>query len=111
VVVCGDTAFGFNAMEMETAVRHEIAVIIIVVNNEGNCGALMQKTFFPAGVDRVTMFQPDIRYETIMSAFGGHAEFVDRPEQLKAALKRSITSGKAACVNVQVDPNAPYPTD
>jgi 2-hydroxyacyl-CoA lyase 1 len=111
VVVCGDTAFGFNAMEMETAVRHEVALIIIVVNNEGNCGALMQKTFFPAGGERVTMFQPDIRYETIMSAFGGHAEFVDRPEQLKAALKRSITSGKAACVNVQVDPYAPYPKD
>jgi 2-hydroxyacyl-CoA lyase 1 len=111
VVICGDTAFGFNAMEMETALRHRAAVIIIVVNNEGNCGALMQKAFCTSGGDRVTMFQPDIRYENIMSAFGGHAEFVDRPEQLQPALKRAIASGKAACVNVQVDPYAPYPTD
>ena len=111
VVICGDTAFGYNAMEMETAMRHAVAVIIIVVNNEGNCGALMQKTFSPAGGERVTMFQPDIRYENIMRVFGGHAEFVNRPEQLQPALRRAMTSGKAACVNVRVDPNAPYPRD
>jgi 2-hydroxyacyl-CoA lyase len=111
VVICGDTAFGFNAMEMETALRHGAAVIIIVVNNEGNCGALMQKAFCTSGGERITMFQPDIRYENIMSAFGGHAEFVDRPEQLQPALSRAVASGKAACVNVQVDPYAPYPPD
>ena len=111
VVICGDTAFGFSAMEMETALRHGVAVIIIVVNNEGNCGALMQKAFCTSGGERVTMFQPDIRYENIMTAFGGHAEFVDRPEQLRSALTRAVESGKAACVNVQVDPYASYPTD
>ena len=110
VVICGDTAFAFNAMEMETAVRHGIAIIIIVVNNEGNCGALMQKSF-PAGGERITMFQPGIRYESIMGAFGGQAEFVDHPEQLQPALKRAMASGKPACINVQVDPYAPYPGD
>lgn len=110
MVICGDTAFAFNAMEMETAVRHGIAIIIIVVNNEGNCGALMQKSF-PAGGERITMFQPGIRYESIMGAFGGQAEFVDHPEQLQPALKRAMASGKPACINVQVDPYAPYPGD
>ena len=57
------------------------------------------------------MYEPGIRYEKIMSAFGGHGEFVDRPEQLQPALRRAIASGKAACVNVQVDPYAPYPKD
>ncbi|HEY2917455.1 MAG TPA: thiamine pyrophosphate-binding protein [Candidatus Binatia bacterium] len=111
IVICGDTAFGFNAMDMETAVRHGVAVIIVVVNNDGNCGALMQKTYFHGGGERITMYQPGIQYEAIMRAFGGHAEFVDRPEQLKLALTRAVASGKAACVNVQVDPNAPYPRD
>jgi thiamine pyrophosphate-dependent acetolactate synthase large subunit-like protein len=97
-------------MEMETAVRHGIPIIIIVVNNEGNCGALMQKSF-PAGGERITMFQPGIRYESIMGAFGGQTEFVDHPEQLQPALKRAMASGKPACINVQVDPYAPYPSD
>jgi thiamine pyrophosphate-dependent acetolactate synthase large subunit-like protein len=111
VVICGDTAFGFNAMDLETAVRHGVAVIIVVVNNEGNCGALMQKAFFPADGERVTMFQPDIHYENIMRAFGGHAEFVDRPEQLRPALERSAAQNMPACINVRVDPYAAYPQD
>jgi thiamine pyrophosphate-dependent acetolactate synthase large subunit-like protein len=111
VVISGDAAFGFNVMDMETAVRHGAAVIIIVVNNEGNCGALMQKAFFPATAERVTTFQPGIRYETIMSAFGGYGEFVDRPQQLEPALRRAMESGKASCINVRVDPYAPYPDD
>lgn len=49
------------------------------------------------------------RYEEIMDAFGGHAEFVVRPEQLQPALGRAMASGKAACINVEVDPHAPYP--
>ena len=57
------------------------------------------------------MFQPGIRYEAIMRAFGGHAEFVEHPEQLKPALERAVASGTAACINVQVDPYAPYPRD
>jgi thiamine pyrophosphate-dependent acetolactate synthase large subunit-like protein len=111
IAICGDAAFGFSAMDMETAVRHGVAVIIVVVNNDGNSGALMQKAFSSTGAERVTMYQPGIHYENIMRAFGGHGEFVDRPEQLKPALTRAVASGKSACVNVQVDPNAPYPRD
>jgi thiamine pyrophosphate-dependent acetolactate synthase large subunit-like protein len=111
IAICGDTAFAFSAMEMETAVRHKIAVIVVVVNNEGNTGAITQKTFFPGSEERITMFQPDIHYETIMRAFGGHAEFADRPEQLRPALERAVASGTAACINVRVDPYAPYPRD
>ena len=109
--VSGNTAFGFNAMDLETAVRHGVAVIVVVVNNEGNCGALMQKTFFPADGERVTMFQPGIRYENIMRVFGGHAEFVDRPEQLRPVLERSTEQNIPACINVRVDPYTAYPRD
>ena len=111
IAICGDTAFAFSAMEMETAVRHKIAVIVVVVNNDGNTGALMEKACFPSSPERVTMFQPDIHYEHIMRAFGGHGEFADRPEQLRPALERAAASGQAACINVRVDPYAPYPRD
>jgi thiamine pyrophosphate-dependent acetolactate synthase large subunit-like protein len=109
IVICGDTAFGFNAMDLETAVRHGIPLIVVVANNEGISGALTQKAFFPPDHERVTRFQPAIRYENIMGAFGGHAEFVDHPQQLKPALKRAVESGTAACINVRVDPYAAYP--
>jgi 2-hydroxyacyl-CoA lyase 1 len=111
VAICGDTAFAFNAMEMETAVRHKIPVVVIVVNNEGNTGALTQRMYYSQESERVTMFQPDIRYEQIVRAFGGHAEFIERPEQLRPALDRAVRCGSAACINVKVDPYAPYPRD
>ena len=111
VAICGDTAFAFNAMEMETAVRHKIPVVIVVVNNDGNCGGLTQRAFYPQEFERVTMFQPDIHYEALMRAFGGHAEYVERPDELKPAFKRAVASGKPACINVKVDPYAPYPAD
>jgi thiamine pyrophosphate-dependent acetolactate synthase large subunit-like protein len=71
----------------------------------------MQKAFFSADGERVTMFQPDIHYENIMAAFGGHAEFVDRPEQLRPALERSAAQNIPACINVRVDPYTAYPQD
>jgi 2-hydroxyacyl-CoA lyase 1 len=110
VIICGDTAFAFNPMELETAVRHNIPVIVIVANNDGNCGALMQKGF-PPNSESITMFQPGIRYDKIVGAFGAYGEYVEHPEELQPALNRAAASGKAACINVQVDPYAPYPTD
>ncbi|MGH8597805.1 MAG: thiamine pyrophosphate-dependent enzyme, partial [Gammaproteobacteria bacterium] len=93
-----------NAMEMETAVRLRIPIIVIVANNEGNGGERMQKAFYPESYpDRVTMFQPGVRYEEIMRAFGGHAELVEYPDQLKPALARAVESGVAACINVMIN--------
>jgi 2-hydroxyacyl-CoA lyase 1 len=111
LAICGDTAFAFNSMEMETAVRHKIPILIIVVNNDGNSGGLIQKALYPAEFERITMFEPGIHYEQIMRAFGGHGECVDAPEQMKPALDRSVRCGAAACINVRVDPYAPYPAD
>jgi len=111
VAICGDTAFGFSAMEMETAVRHSVPVIVVVVNNDGSSGALTQSALFPASDQRVTMYQADIHYENIARAFGGYAEHVERPEQIRPALERAQASGKAACINIRVDPHAPYPSE
>lgn len=110
IVISGDTAFGFNAMELETAIRYKIPIIVIIANNEGLSGGLMEKKLYPKDYpERVTMFQPEIRYERIIDAFGGHAEYVEQPEQLGAAVQRALASGLPACINVRVAPYAPYP--
>jgi thiamine pyrophosphate-dependent acetolactate synthase large subunit-like protein len=111
LAVCGDTGLGFSAMEMETAVRYQIPIIVVVVNNDGSSGALTQRALFPGSDQRVTMYEPDIHYESIMRAFGGHGEYVDHPDQLKPALARAVAAKKPACVNVKVDPHTPYPRD
>ena len=111
VALCGDTGLGFSAIEMETAVRYRIPIVVIVVNNDGNSGALTQSAFFPGSDQRVTMYQDNIHYDDIMRAFGGHGEYVDHPDQLKPALARALADKKTACLNVKVDSHAPYPRD
>jgi thiamine pyrophosphate-dependent acetolactate synthase large subunit-like protein len=108
VVVTGDMAFGIAAMEMETAVRHKIPIIVIVVNNDGGCATSVHKNLYPADHEPVAMFQPKLRYEKIMEACGGYAESVDQPEKIQPALRRAVESGIPACLNVYVDPNAPF---
>jgi len=42
----------------------------------------------------------------MVAGFGGHGEFVERPEDIAPALRRAIESGRPALVNVCVDPDA-----
>jgi thiamine pyrophosphate-dependent acetolactate synthase large subunit-like protein len=109
VVISGDFAFGLNAMEMETAVRLHVPVIVVVANNDGNGGAVSQRAYYPDCADPITMFGADIHYDQMMSAFGGHGEHVDRAEEIQPALRRAVESGLPACINVHIDPESPYP--
>ena len=108
VVVTGDMAFGIAAMEMETAMRHKIPIVVIVVNNNGGCAMEVHQNLYPPDHEPVAMFQPKIPYEKIMEAFGGYAESLDQPEQVQPALRRAVESGLPACLNVYVDPQASF---
>lgn len=108
VVISGDMAFGVSGMELETAVRCAVPLIVVVVNNEGLSGGLKELELYPPGHERVTMFEPGIRYEKIAEAFGARGEYVDHPEQLRPAIERALKSGKATCINVKVDPYEKY---
>jgi 2-hydroxyacyl-CoA lyase 1 len=91
----GDFAFGWNGMEIETAIRHQLPIVFVVANN-GSIGA---------GQPRSAGDGPSvIRYDKMMDAFGGHAEFVATPAELKPALQRAFASGRPALLNVAVLP-------
>jgi thiamine pyrophosphate-dependent acetolactate synthase large subunit-like protein len=91
----GDFAFGWNGMEIETALRHKLPVVFVVANN-GSIGANR------SGNDLDSLGV--VRYDKMMEGFGGHAEYVETPVQLKPALERAFASGVPALLNVAVDP-------
>lgn len=97
-VLMGDGGFGWHGMEYDTLIRHGLPAVGIVFNNAGFTGR-------PAamGTGRELGFQ---RYDVMVAGFGGHGEFVERPEDIAPALARAIASGKPALVNVCVDPDA-----
>lgn len=105
----GDGSFGYGAMEMETAVRSGIPIVVVIHNDKGwGMTRDMQKEFF--GAERELGNQLGlVRYDRMVKALGGHGEFVEDPEELKPALERAMQSGLPACVNVMVDPRPKSP--
>ena len=100
VVLTGDGAFGWNGMEIDTALRHRLSILFVVCNN-GSFTALRGEG--PPNPQQFLGFQ---RYDLMMEAFGGHGEWVENAEDIRPALERAAASGKTALVNVKVDPKA-----
>jgi 2-hydroxyacyl-CoA lyase 1 len=110
IALCGDYAFSLAAMELETCARHDIPIVVVVANNHGLCGSFKQKNVYPSDHrERVTMFQPEIRYDELARTLGCHGELVERPEELRPALERALGCGRPACLNVFIDPDTPIP--
>jgi acetolactate synthase-1/2/3 large subunit len=103
VVLSGDGAFGWNGMEMDSAIRHKLNIVVVVSNN---AGFTSRKT--GGNVGRELGYQ---RYDKMVEALGGYGEFVEKPDEIRPAIERAMKSGKPALVNVCTDPEAQATTD
>lgn len=105
--VTGDSAFGFNIQELETAVRNALPVIMIVAV-DGAYG--MEKSAQQRQFGReAAWFGHDhapVRYDQVGVAMGCHGEYVTAVDELRPALERAVASGRPAVLHVVVDPEA-----
>jgi acetolactate synthase-1/2/3 large subunit len=102
-VVTGDGSFGFNAMEIDTAARHKVPLLIVVANN-GSWGIEVRDQQETHGKVVGTRLQ-FADYAAMARSFGLHAERVDRPENLPAAIERALAN-RPALLDVLVTPEA-----
>ncbi len=85
IAVTGDGAFGINAMEIDTAVRHGAKAVFIVSNNAAwNIERYDQEANYGGRVVGTTLRHSD--YAAMARALGAHGERVERPEDLAGAL-------------------------
>jgi acetolactate synthase-1/2/3 large subunit len=108
VMMMGDGAFGFAGMDFDTLVRHNVPAVAVIGNN-GIWGLEKHPMEFLYGYSVAAELTPGMRYDQIVEVFGGHGEFVQKPEELRPALERAFESGKPAVVNVLTDPDVVYP--
>lgn len=105
VCITGDGALGFNIMELETALRADTPVVVVVAVDDA-WG--MEKTAFavaglgPEHLGSVEL-APAVRYDLIAQGMGCFGEKVDTIDQLAPALQRAVDSGKPAVIHVAVD--------
>lgn len=101
IVVHGDGSFGLNAMELDTAVRHKIPLLVVISLNGG-------WTADPKG-EKPGRDLGYTRYDKMAETLGCYGEYVEQPEDILPALHRAqekVDQGMVAVVNVKTDPNA-----
>ena len=94
ISVNGDGAFGLNAMEIDTAVRHGAKPVFIVSNNAAwNIERFDQDTNYGGRVVGTTLRHAD--YAAMARALGAQGERVEDPADLPAALDRALANAPA----------------
>jgi acetolactate synthase-1/2/3 large subunit len=108
VLLLGDGAAGFSLMDVDTLVRHNLPVVMVMGNNSawGLEKGPMQMLY---GYDVVADLAPRTAYDEVVKALGGAGETVTDPRQIGAAIDRAFASGVPYLVNVITDVDAAYP--
>ena len=101
IVVHGDGSFGLNAMELDTAIRHKLPVLVVISLN-GGWTADPKK-------EKIGRNLGYTRFDKMCEALGGYGEYVEKPEDIGPALVRAqkkVDEGMVALVNVVTDDTA-----
>ncbi|MCD9199140.1 acetolactate synthase [Aeromicrobium wangtongii] len=108
VLLYGDGAAGMSLMDVDTLVRHDLPVVMVVGNNSawGLEKGPMQWIY---GYDVAADLAPQTRYDQVVTALGGGGEMVTDPREIGPALDRAFASGIPYLVNVMTDVDAAYP--
>jgi acetolactate synthase-1/2/3 large subunit len=94
ISINGDGAFGINAMEIDTAVRHGARAVFIVSNNAAwNIERLDQDLNYGGRVTGTTLRDSD--YAGLARALGAHGETVKAADDLAPALRRALANAPA----------------
>jgi acetolactate synthase-1/2/3 large subunit len=104
ILFTGDGSFGLTAMEVDTAVRHDLPIIVVVSNNAG-WGDVRHEQDAEFGAGRhVASELRATRYDLLGEALGANGELVTELSQLRPALERAADAGRCAVIDVHTDP-------
>jgi acetolactate synthase-1/2/3 large subunit len=110
-VICfaGDGCFMMHGQEFATAVRYDLPIIAVVINN-GMYGTIRmhQEREYPGRVIGTGLTNPD--FAALARAYGGHGETVEKTAEFAPAFERARASGKPSIIEVKLDPEAITPT-
>jgi acetolactate synthase I/II/III large subunit len=110
-VICfaGDGCFMMHGQEFATAIRYNLPIITLVINN-GMYGTIRmhQEREYPGRVSATDLTNPD--FAALAKAYGGHGETVEKTEDFAPAFLRARASGKPSIIEIKLDPEAITPT-
>ncbi len=106
--ISGDSAFGFNIQELETAIRENLPVTcMVMVDGAWGMEKTAQRRTWGREAPWFKVYNAEeIRYDKVCESMGGHGEFVTRASDIKPALQRSLASGKVSVIHCVIDPDS-----
>lgn len=109
VLITGDGAAGFHPQEFDTMARHGMPVVTVVFNNAvWGMSIHGQQAVYGEKCAVVTELA-DSAYEKVAEAFGGHGERVRTADAIPDAMRRALSAGVPACLNLEIDPAVVHP--
>lgn len=105
LVYTGDGSMGFNFMEIETAIRMGLPLVIVIDNNQkwGMTSNSMKLRFQHHVPGTVELGNPP--YHKAVEAIGGKGILVENAGDIRPALEKAFASGVTTCINVMTDPD------
>lgn len=112
VVFCGDGGFHYHLAELETAVRKNIAVTVVINDNsafaQGRANIRRLYGNRPGDPDDINAFR-SVDFAAIARGFGADGIRVTRAADIASALQRAIASDRVTVVDVVTDPEPRAP--
>ena len=103
VLITGDGSFGMNLNELATAVRYNVPVVVVIMNN-GVLGMVRQwQTLFYEKHYSNSVLERKTNFAAFAKAFGADGEAVTTPEELDAALGRAFAYNGPYVIDCKID--------
>ena len=103
VLVTGDGSFGMNLNELATAVRYNIPIVILIMNN-GVLGMVRQwQTLFYNKHYSNSVLERKTDFTAFAKSFGANGEAVTTPEELDEALSRAFRAEGPYIIDCKID--------
>jgi thiamine pyrophosphate-dependent acetolactate synthase large subunit-like protein len=103
ICVTSDSGVGYTIMELETASKYRMPIIVIVYNNNG-AGTWRFSAHSPV-TSSLHLFQENVRYDKVAEGLGAHGEYVTQPGDFRAALERcyqiAVKESRPSLINCQ----------
>ncbi len=101
--ITSDAGLAYSLFELDTAAKYKIPIIVLVYNN--NSWGMWPSTAGSPRSLHMYLFQEYLRYDKLAEGLGVRGEYVQSPEQLREALKRSYQAAAkeslSTLINVQ----------
>jgi acetolactate synthase-1/2/3 large subunit len=108
VALVGDGGFGHVWSELETAVREQTSLVVIVLNNNLLGMQRHGENAFWGKTTSAIHFHP-VDHAAIARALGANGVTIKSPDEIRPALLEALRAAKLTVLDVHVDPDAHAP--